>query len=469
MTVFLGFLACTPALDTDESAPADPADLDHDGYNPNQGDCNEEDASVNPGANEVPGNDIDENCDYTLFPATPIPDVGHLVPAADQGSLFGFGLDVASATPEREGTLLVYAPRNAQIQPEIHVFTGAEAFAADPVAGSVLYHSAAESSIGEDARFFNLADGSRAIVSVVDTQGWGPVCVWPTSITGRADLSEATCLPSAEWDVASLWGGFGSQADVDGDGELDLVAHGVDADLASGLWWIPGPLDLAAFAHRPRRVAFDDVEPSRVWTPGDLDGNGDGDIATYAWDEAAPRLTIYQGGGGLGVAATLSAPDPAFAGSFAFGDLDGDGKLDACGYLSSGSGTEKNTGTVACFLGPFTEDRSLNDAFWSASGEGGGSTFGSRLAALDWDHDGDDDLVVRASTPYTDRGLVYIFDPGSGSDVPLAVFTDPEETSLGSALAEGDLDGDGLDDLAIAAIGYEDLTGAVWLLAGSEH
>ena len=44
------------------------ADRDHDGYSARLGggDCNDRDPEINPGAEEVAGNDVDEDCDGTL-------------------------------------------------------------------------------------------------------------------------------------------------------------------------------------------------------------------------------------------------------------------------------------------------------------------------------------------------------------------------------------------------------------------
>ena len=42
-----------------------PLDLDGDGYNGPSPDCNDANASINPGRTDVPDNGIDENCDGT--------------------------------------------------------------------------------------------------------------------------------------------------------------------------------------------------------------------------------------------------------------------------------------------------------------------------------------------------------------------------------------------------------------------
>ena len=49
--------------DVDEDCDGDADDRDGDGYTIDQGDCNDTDADINPAAQETSGNDVDENCD----------------------------------------------------------------------------------------------------------------------------------------------------------------------------------------------------------------------------------------------------------------------------------------------------------------------------------------------------------------------------------------------------------------------
>lgn len=465
-------VTCLGCDDARDSADFDPADLDGDGYNPAEGDCNEEDASINPGAEEIPGDRIDENCDYTYFPATPITEAGHRIPGVDPGSYFGSQLDISAANEQREGLLVVLAAAGNRYRPELHLFSGAEAFAEGPVARAIFYDEQSEAQTGEYARVIDLDDGQRAVVAGVENlefpRGY---CAWGADTVGRVEVADAVCAPSFIDTSASVDGGFGARSDIDGDGEFDLVMAGTDRGGEYGLWLLAGPLSLERFAGDPEWFPFEVGTAGRVWTPGDLDGDGYGDTAVLSYLDTTASLTIVPGGGGFAGAASIHGEDPELGQVFAFGDVDGDGQLDLCGNVSHHAGPEGHVGTVVCFIGPFRESRSLRDATWTASGETDRGTFGSELAALDWDGDGDAELAVGASrTRSTNHGLAYVLDPGSADATPLAVFTDPDASQLGSALAAGDLDNDGLDELVVGAPASESTgAGSAWLLAGSQH
>jgi hypothetical protein len=95
------------------------------------------------------------------------------------------------------------------------------------------------------------------------------------------------------------------------------------------------------------------------------------------------------------------------------------------------------------------------------------------VGGQDWDDDGLDDLVMGA--PFSDRGAVragavYVAVgwPGAGTtDVGVAAYTitgDTAASNTGSALAGGDVDGDGVADLLVGGPGLP--AGGAWLLRG---
>jgi len=89
------------------AAPVDPSasDDDHDGYSENQGDCNDNNAAVNPGATDLCGDGIDQNCNGADLAC---PDNNSLIREALYGDIdgnFTIGDDSAAASGQ-----YVYVP-----------------------------------------------------------------------------------------------------------------------------------------------------------------------------------------------------------------------------------------------------------------------------------------------------------------------------------------------------------------------
>jgi hypothetical protein len=134
--------------------------------------------------------------------------------------------------------------------------------------------------------------------------------------------------------------------------------------------------------------------------------------------------------------------------------------------------------------GPDAAFRIIQSQYASA-GNGVDDHFGAALAAGDFDGDGDDDLAAAAPNKNhgagnpNDSGRVYVAysdgggpDPADGPDIigedEWAGDTPGDGERFGSALAAGDVDGDGFDDLLAGAPGEGTFdVGRVYLKRGS--
>ncbi|MEM7198893.1 MAG: VCBS repeat-containing protein [Planctomycetota bacterium] len=227
--------------------------------------------------------------------------------------------------------------------------------------------------------------------------------------------------------------------DVEGDGDLDLVVgvvgqnrlllndgSGTYADATTGR--LPVDVDTTV------AIAATDVDGD-----GDLDlllGNGSG---RYPRSEEQNRLYLNDGAGTFqDVTAASLPPDREFTLSVAAGDVDGDGDRDLLygvgGVVGSGSENRLLLGRGdGTFVGASTL-RFPPDGDISAD-----------VAASDVDADGDLDLVL-ANVQAQNR--LYL-NQGQGDFVDATDGRMPMDTDWSNAVAAGDVDGDGDDDLVV--------------------
>jgi phosphodiesterase/alkaline phosphatase D-like protein len=237
---------------------------------------------------------------------------------------------------------------------------------------------------------------------------------------------------------------------------------------------------------------------------GDFDNDGFMDLAVGAPGEAPgsdPKsgfVFVFQGSGagpaggtfeglsqGDDVPGAANEDGDLFGAALAAGDFNNDGFDDlAVGAPGEAPGSDPKSGAVFIFSGSangLTTGRFITQRNAGGANEAG-DQFGFSLAAGDFNKDGKDDLAVGApgEAPFSDpqSGAVFIF-PGSDSGLTSGgVITQRDAGGMneagdqfGFALAAGDFNGGGFDDLAIGAPGEapgsDPKSGAVFVFLGS--
>jgi hypothetical protein len=308
--------------------------------------------------------------------------------------------------------------------------------------------------------------------------------------------------------------------DHDADGRADLVV-GIPAATVRGR---AGAGALVAFdAAAPPVVAFDQRRSALREAPGagdgfasalacgDFDGDGFGDLAIGVPGEtvdgvpgagvvhvlygradglAPARAQVWrQGAGGVG---GRPGEGDRFGAALAVGDLDGDGIDDlVIGAPGETVGGRAGAGAVHVLYGTPRRLRSAGSEIWTQARRGmatsaqAGDGFGSALAVGDFDGDARDDLAVGVPGERIggrdDAGMVQVLAGGPQGLTPAGVWHQAAGGGLegrrqpgaavGAVLAAGDLNGDGIDDLAIGAptarVGRAGAAGEVHVVAGS--
>ncbi len=275
--------------------------------------------------------------------------------------------------------------------------------------------------------------------------------------------------------------------DVDGDGLDDLLvgARGADnaATDAGAAYLLPGPpedwpsgtIDAAAQATFFGPTQYGNVGQI-LCEGGDVDGDGLADmlISGELYDGVDDRATgcaylVYGREKGWSGEISLEdadatmrgtgSLDQAGMGSVLQGDFDGDGYADPAIGSPYGNGYYARVSVWTGGPGAVEGELETDEAPAVIEGEGYMAIFGWALAAGDLNGDGTDELVVGA--PYEDNGYdnggqVFIY-AGDGAffdgPQPLGSYVGAwDDEQLGTGLATGDINGDGMDELLMGAV-----------------
>jgi Putative metal-binding motif/FG-GAP-like repeat/FG-GAP repeat len=293
-------------------------------------------------------------------------------------------------------------------------------------------------------------------------------------------------------------------ADFDGDGYLDLVMADTNSDLgannAGAAFLYAGPLpagtlDFENDDSRFYEVSEDAYLGQTMASGHDLDGDGRVDLLLGApYSEGGPDYSSW-----AGVAWLINQPldgegaveDLAVAwvygddigsalaeGVLSPGDLDGDGMADVVvmgGAIATAESPEGGEGVVFVFRGPMAHGgHEAWDADLVVESDQQGMPFDHLFEAGDLDGDGHLDLGVTSSYAEVrgvDKGAAWtwtawerdgVFDLSSATHT----IAGPLDGSCMAAAAGGDLDGDGLGELALVggALSGDDQPLQGWLL-----
>jgi hypothetical protein len=478
--------------DTDSDTDTDTdIDGDADGYGAD--DCDDANADVHPGADEH-CDGVDEDCDEDVDEAAVDGTVWYVDADGD-----GFGGDeTVTDCTEPKG----YTANSDDCDDEhAEAHPGAAEIWYDAIDGDCLGGNDFDQDGDGSALAVDCADTDKAVHPGVDElcNGIDDDCddatdedaidasIWYADEDGDGYGVEDTTLPSCgepkgEWAAVA-----GDCDDADGSrnpGEAEVCADGIDADCDG---FDNCRIDAtSADATLDGESALD----TAGWTvggAGDMDGDGILDVfagAPGATSEAGAAYVVLGplSDGDLSSAVARiegsAAADRAGTAMAGGADLDDDGTPDLVVGVPGYSPFGLPEGAAAIFFGPVSGDLAVTDADSFFAGEGSSDEAGTDVAAAgDVNDDGVADLLVGApmdSSGGISSGTVYlIHGPISGTgDLSVAdakIQGDADYQYLSPASGPGDVDGDGIDDVVVAATGDDGggaSAGAVYLLLG---
>ena len=351
-------------------------------------------------------------------------------------------------------------------------------------------------------------DGSSWTEHTVDGDFAQAYCVYAADVDGDGDLDvlgaaqnadaiawwENTLGDGTSWTEHTVDGAFDGAhfvyaADVDGDGDLDVLGAAQNADAIT--WWENTAGDGTAWTEHAVDAAFDGA-----WSVYSADVDGDGDLDVLGAALTADAITWWENTLGDGTSWTEHTVDGAFdaAQSVYAADVDGDGDLDVLGAAEGADDiTWWENGAIlpvtavapdqnyldaaltANVTATFSDNMNVGTAgtfvvHGSMTGERTGAYDGGGTATLSFDptadfHPGERVAVTLTSGLTSTGGGTYLssyvweFLAGAGAAPGTFAFEHTVAEAFDGALSvySADVDGDGDLDIVGAASGANDI------------